>query len=183
MDLTVLQETLDPFDTEREARRAGGIPDPVLEERMPPVPFEEVLPPDLDEMHRTADKLCQMLACFNGGEWGRLGQSIRVALEGDVSKQPEIFHWDEEPFDFIDRHRLSVRSDLINVPRQKRPAHRPRDPRVGDRNFQLLEDFRQMTADPKVKKTAVYQELADKYGITVGYVKQILRTARKIGAL
>ena len=46
----------------------------------------EVLPPDPEEIYRTADKLCGMLA-FSGGTWGRLGQSIRVALEGDVSKQ------------------------------------------------------------------------------------------------
>jgi hypothetical protein len=46
-----------------------------------------------------------------------------------------------------------------------------------------VEEFRQITTNPKVKKTAVHQELADKHGISVSYVEQILRKARKIGLL
>jgi hypothetical protein len=145
---------------------------------------EEVLPPDPDEIYRTVDRLCQMLTFFEEeSKLGRLRRWIRFGLEGKRAEQPETFQYDEEPFDFVDRHALFVGRNMVNVPRQKRPPHRTRDPRVGDLKVQVVEDFRQMTTNPKVKVTAVHQELADKHGISVSYVKQILRKARKIGAL
>jgi hypothetical protein len=96
----------------------------------------------------------------------RPARLISDAIEGYTAKQPETYQYDKEPFDFLEvKRRLDGRHAL--VPRQKRPAHRPREHRVGELKVQVVEEFRRMTADPKVKKPAVHQELADKHGITV----------------
>jgi hypothetical protein len=171
-DLAWLDRMLASLDAEREARRAAGIPDPVIEEATPPMPV------DLDQVYQTADKLRRMLACFDEGRF----RWISFALEGIGAKEPETFHYDEEPFDYVGRHALFDGRNVVNVPRQKRPPHRPRDPRVGDRKVQVVEKFRQLIAiNPKV--AAAHQQLADELGISVSYVKQILRRARKVGAL
>jgi hypothetical protein len=114
------------------------------------------MPPDPDEIHQAADKLCKLLASSEGGEWGQLGRWIR---------------------------RLSVGSDLVNVPCQKRPAHRPRDPRVGDRNAQVVKAYRQVRASLDSKEEEIHRHLATRFCISVSYVRQILRMARKAGAL
>ena len=118
--------------------------------------------------------LALLLKGTNNDTWGN---------RSELREQPETFHYDDERFDFVDRHALSIGKNVVNVPRQTRPAHRPRDPRVGDRKVQVVEDFQQLMMGPNPKVTAIHQQLADKHGISVIYVKQILRMARKVGAL
>jgi hypothetical protein len=161
------------LDAEREARRAAGVPDPVIGEATPPMPV------DLDQVYQTADKLRRMLACFDEGRerW------ISFALEGIRAKEPETFQYDEEPFDYVGRHALFDGRNLVNVPRQKKPAHRPRNPRVGDRKIQVVETYQQLRTNPALKVAEIHQHLATMFCIGVSYVKRILREARKVGAL
>lgn len=110
-------------------------------------------------------------------------QLISAALGGDTAKQPETFQYDEEPFDFVSRHALLDGRNVVNVRRQKQPAHRPRDPRVGDRKVHVVEAYQQLRTNPDLKKEEIHRHLATTFCISVSYVRQILRIARKVGAL
>jgi hypothetical protein len=119
--------------------------------------------------------------------WGRRESTkparlISPDLEGDTAKQPETFHWDEEPFDFLEVKRCLDGQHAL-VPRQKRPAHRPRNPRVGDRKIQVVETYQQLRTNPDLKVGEIHEHLATMFCIGVSYVKRILREARKVGAL
>jgi hypothetical protein len=119
-----------------------------------------------------------MMEFFERRQSTKPTRSISTALEGDTAKEPETFHYDDEPFDFFEFKRTG-----INVPRQKRPAHRPRNPRVEDRKVQVVEAYQRLRTNPDLKVVEIRQLLCTRFCITDSYVRQILRTARKVGLL
>ena len=124
-----------------------------------------------------------MVDFFGRRQSTKLPRSISAALEGDTTKQPETFHYEDEPFDFVYRRAFQAGRNVVNVPRKKTPAHRPRNPRVGDRKVQVVEAYQQLRTNPDLKVVEIRELLCTRFCITDSYVRQILRTARKVGLL
>jgi hypothetical protein len=184
----------------RNSNTSGDTFGSELQRGVPPVRAEfDYNPPSDDEyaeLDAAIDELDRTLVLFDAGEEARrmairimVGffgrrqstkptRSISAALEGDTAKQPETFQYDDEPFDFFEFKRTG-----INVPRQKRPAHRPRNPRVGDRKVHVVEAYQQLRTNPDLKVVEIRQLLCTRFCITDSYVRQILRKARKVGLL
>ena len=67
---------------------------------------------------------------------------------------------------------------LVDVSRQKRPAHRPPDPDLPARDAEIVQEFRKMMAkDPKPLKKEIHIELGRRYHLSQSSIRTIVKGA------